>query len=878
MIRPPSDTVTFLFTDIEGSTRLWEKYPDAMQRALAEHDRLLRQVFSAHYGYVFKTMGDAFYVAFSSPSDALQAVLAAQRALQAHTWDETPIKVRMALHTGEAESRDQDYYGPPLNRAARLLAAGHGGQILLSNTTYELLRDQLPPTIGVRDMGDRRLKDLIRPEHIYQVLAPDLPLEFPPLKTLDARPNNLPVQITSFVGRQEQIKDLHGLIEKHPLVTLTGPGGAGKTRLSLQVGADLIDDFEHGVWLVELAPLTDENFVPQVVAATLGVPEDSQATLIKTLADHLHDRQLLLILDNCEHLLSACAGLADRLLKAAPRLKILVSSREALRIRGEHIYRVPPLAAPDPRRLPSTAILTQYESVRLFIDRALAVQPAFQITNANAPALADICYRLDGIPLALELAAARVRSMPLEKIAERLSDRFRLLTGGDRSALPRQQTLRSLIDWSYDLLSESEQALLRRLAVFAGGWELEAAEAVAAGPNVDLFDVLDLLGRLVDKSLIFLDTGGRYHQLETINQYALEKLRLAGEEPAARLQHIHFFLALAEAVEPQLHGPEEAQGLLRLRREQENLLAAIRWCRQIGEPLGLELRLAYSLRDYWQASGYLNVGYQALTQALQRPGVQIGITHARAWQALGTMDYWAGRYAESERHLQTGLALARQSEDLTAVASTLSRIADALLALEQYAAAREACDESIHMARQLSNDHLLAQAFCSRADIYRAEDDLDAAQANYEESLFYVRRMGAPDNIASLLYNLTIIALLRAAPGPARLMLTEFLEISLALEDPSLEILFIYQTAALGALQADWPAAARFYAAALVQAEHTGYPLVPVDQASLAPLFDRARQALGDPAFAAAQSSGAALSFETAFLEAQHWLSAASPT
>jgi predicted ATPase/class 3 adenylate cyclase len=494
----PTGTITFLFTDIQGSAKLWEQFPDEMRDALARHDAIMQQAIEGHGGCVFKTMGDGFCAAFHTPPEALAAALAAQRALHAEAWGEmSALRVRMALHTGTADLRDGDYFGQPLNRVSRLLSAGHGGQTLLSLATQELMRDQLPPGIELKDLGERRLRDLIRPERIFQLVAPDLPSEFAPLRSLEAFAHNLPMQLTSFVGREKEIAEIKAMLASHRLVTLTGTGGTGKTRLSVQVAADLLEDFLDGVWFVELASLADPNLVPQTVATVLGVREEPARPIIQTLSDYLKSRNVLILLDNCEHLLTACAQLCETLLRVCSRVRILASSREGVGIAGEQTFRVPSLTVPDPKEwgegrrqkaegsqdsslIPHLSSLTQYESVRLFIDRALLVQPTFAVTNQNAPALAQICHRLDGIPLAIELAAARVKAMSVEQINTRIHDRFRLLTGGSRTALPRQQTLRALIDWSYDLLSDKEKTLLRRLSVFAGGWTLEAAEKVCS--------------------------------------------------------------------------------------------------------------------------------------------------------------------------------------------------------------------------------------------------------------------------------------------------------------------------------------------------------------------------------------------------------------
>ena len=508
MRQPPTGTVTFLFTDIEGSTKLWEQHPDSMRPALARHDHLLRQSIEANNGYVFKTMGDAFCAAFATAPEAVQAALTAQRLLTAEVWEtETSLRVRMALHTGIAEERDGDYFGQALNRVARLLATGHGGQTLLSGATQELTRDHLPLAASLLDLGQRRLKDLGRPEIVFQLRHPALSADFPPLRSLDNPdlPNNLPLQVASFIGREKETTDVKFLLAKTRLLTLTGSGGSGKTRLALQVAADLLDQYFDGVWLVELATLSDPALVPQAVADVLGVQEQVGQAITRTLKDALYSKSLLLVLDNCEHLVAACASLAADLLGNCPHVHLLSTSREPLNIAGEQTFRVPSLSLPDPKQTQTVETVSQYEAVRLFIERVQAVQPSFMVTNTNAPAVAQVCWRLDGIPLAIELAAARVRSLSVEDVNTRLDNRFRLLTGGARNSLPRQQTLRALIDWSYDLLTEAEKTLLRRLSVFAGGWTLPAAEAVgvgkdAANAGVAGWEVVDLLTSLVDKS------------------------------------------------------------------------------------------------------------------------------------------------------------------------------------------------------------------------------------------------------------------------------------------------------------------------------------------------------------------------------------------
>lgn len=601
----PTGTVTFLFTDIEGSTRLAQQYPDAMARLLARHDEILTRSIRSHEGHIFQNVGDAFCAAFASATDAVRAALNAQHSLHAEGWNPAPIKVRMGLHTGTVswDAASGQYSGyTTLALAHRVMSAGHGGQILLSGATRELVRDFLPEESELLDLGERRLKDLLRPEHLYQLNGFGLPASFPPLKTLDSFPNNLPTQLTTFIGREKEMMEVKQELADHRLVTLTGSGGTGKTRLSLQVAADVLDQFPQGIWFVELAPLTDPEQIPQTILSAIGISEQAGRPSIELLKEYLRTKKSLIVLDNCEHLIEASARLVDTLLNAAPELKILASSREALGVRGELSYSVPSLSLPDINHLPVMEQLSQYEAVRLFIDRASLVSPHFMVDKENAPAIAQICYRLDGIPLAIELAAARVKMMSVDQISKRLDDRFRLLTGGARTALPRQQTLRALIDWSYDILSQNERLLLRRLSIFAGGWTLEAAETVCAGEGIESYEVLELLSQLVNKSLaIVIETSqpmgyarspqesSRYRMLETIRQYAREKLLEAGEGEEIRNSHFDYYLQMGEKIVPELFGPKELVWMVWLDQEWDNLRAAVEWSLETRPDAGLEL-------------------------------------------------------------------------------------------------------------------------------------------------------------------------------------------------------------------------------------------------------------------------------------------------
>ena len=531
----PTGTVTFLFTDIEGSTRLWERDASAMKPAVARHDEILRSAIEERDGHVFKTIGDAFCAAFSNVSDALEAAISAQRALLAEEWEEgTLIRVRMALHTGAVDEQGGDYFGPALNRVAPLLSAGHGGQTLLSLATQELVRDALPEGARLEDLGERRLEGLFRPEHVFQISTPDLPSEFPPLRTLEKRRHNLPLQPTLLIGREREVGEVCERLgqEEIRLLTLTGPGGVGKTRLSLQAGADLLEDFEEGVFFVYLAALTDPDLFLTQVAGALGLQESGDISLGDSLKEYLRRRELLLVLDNFEQLLSA-VPLVGELLSAAPRLKVLATSRIPLGIYGEHEYAVPPLSVPDPKRLPPIEVLYQYEAVRMFLERASAAKRGFEITSENAPAIAEICARLDGLPLAIELAAARIKLLPPKVLLTRLSNRLKLLTGGGKDLPERQRTLRGAIEWSHDLLEEGERTLFARLSVFSGGRTLEAIEAICDAKGDLPVDALEGVSSLLDKSLLGQEEGPegepRFVMLETIHEYAREKLEQSGE-------------------------------------------------------------------------------------------------------------------------------------------------------------------------------------------------------------------------------------------------------------------------------------------------------------------------------------------------------------
>ncbi len=727
MLSPrPSGTVTFLFTDVEGSTRLWEEHPAAMKAALARHDEIVRLAIERHGGTIIKNTGDGFHAAFDTGVNGVAAVLAAQQALFASPWEEIKprmLKVRAALHTGEAEERSGDYYGPSLNRAARLMSIAHGGQTLLSTTTADLVRDQLPARASLRDLGEHRLKDLVRSEHVFQLNGAGLPVDFPPLRSVDAYPNNLPVQLTTFIGREHELEESRKRLAASRLLTMIGPGGTGKTRLSLQLGAELLPYFADGVWVVELAPLTDPAMIVPAAASVFGLREQQGMSIHELLLDYLRAKEMLLVVDNCEHLVEAAAQLVEQLLHTASSLKIIASSREALGIGGETVYRVPSLSLPEAAET-SRVALAQSESVQLFVERASAANPKFSLNDNNASAIAQICRRLDGIPLALELAAARVTLFSAEQIASRLDDRFRLLTGGSRTALPRQQTLRALIDWSYELLSEPERKLFRKFSVFAGGCTYEAAETICTE-----MDVLNLLTQLVNKSLVAVeDENGspRYRLLETVRQYARDKLLEMGESEEARNTHFDYFYSLAKTAEPMLNGPQAREWVAKMESEHDNLRAALDW--GMEKNVGGVLRMVPWLERFWNREGHEEEGRQIIREAVARAEklpLPVGDEAVLQWkrvlggalQSLSQLAYSQGDYGRAAEAAERAAALARETGDKRSLAILLTFQASALLFVGEVDQAMALLAEGMPAARESGDKLALGLALTRHSQV-----------------------------------------------------------------------------------------------------------------------------------------------------------------
>ena len=764
----PSGPVTLVFTDIEGGVGLWEADPEAMAEVSARHNRIVREQIEGAGGHVFRTVGEAFRAVFADPCAALGSAVAVQWAVGAERWPPgVPVRVRVAVHSGACVQREGDYVGPVVSRVARLLAAGHGGQVLVSGAAYELVAGRVPGGVGLRDLGEHRLRDLGRPERVFEVSGPGLAGGFGVLRSLDdpALRHNLPSQAASFVGRAGELAELRVLVSGGSrLVTIVGPGGIGKSRLALQVAAEVLDGAGDGVWLAELAPVAGPELVARTVAAVLGVREEPGRPVLDTVVEAVGDRCLLLVLDNAEHVLGAAAKLADALMRCCPRVEVLVTSREPLGVGGERVFRVAPLPVP-PADLAVPGLLAGFESVQLFAERAALYRQGFALDEGNAGAVAAVCVRLDGIPLALELAAARLGSLSVPEISSRLDQRFRLLTGGSRTALPRHQTLRALIDWSYDLLTPAEQRVLDRLSVFAGGWTLEAAEAVASeggAGGAGGWQVLDHLAALVGKSLVQAEEARgstRYRLLETVRDYAAERLagRPGAELAGTRAAHRDHCLSLVETAGVYLRGPDEAGWLDRLEAEFDNIRAALAF--SLADPGSAEpgLRLAAGLRWFCIMRGHSGEVLEALHVLLERPDARMPtLTRARALNASCHLLNHYGDDSAIPALAGEAVTIARDLADAAATAEALSHLCWFRYERGDLPAALAQIDEAVGLARTTGHPRLMADLLGRRAVFKGEAGDLDAAFADNQEALAQSRAAGDNYRIAITLANLGV--------------------------------------------------------------------------------------------------------------------------
>src|SRR3984893_16562101 len=621
MTKLPTGTVTFFFSDIEGSTRLLQEIGERYPEGLLAHHRIQREALAANGGHELRTEGDSFFIVFGSALEACAGAAAVQKGVHAHAWpDRGQGRGRVGRHTGEATLVGNEYLGLDVHRAARVASAGHGGQVLVSETTRALVDHALPPGLTLKDLGMHRLKDLARPHRLFQLTVEGLPADFPPLKTLEATPNNLPTQLTSFIGRDDQVREAKQLLARSRLLTLTGPGGTGKTRLSLEIAANVLDQFPDGVYFVPLSAIHDAELVPSAIAQALSISSTGSRRPIDALLDYLRQKRTLLVLDNFEQVLDA-APVASQLLEGSAGLRVLVSSRAVLRVSGEQEFPVPPLGLPDLKALPGLAALSQFEAVRLFIERAVAVKPDFHATNENAPAIAGICERVDGLPLAIELAAARVKLFSPQALLSRLEKSLSALGSGTRDAPARQQTLRGAILWSYDMLDAGARRLLARVSGFAGGGNLDRLEPVC-GPVEDIGgDVLGGLDWLAEERLLRRPPAfdePRFLMLQTIRDFAMERLEESGEAHAIRDRHLAAFIALAQQAQPHLFGPRRKEWLDRLEEDHDNLRAALDWA-VASKDAHSAMELSAGMWRFWQMRGHLHEGRRRMDDVLALP-------------------------------------------------------------------------------------------------------------------------------------------------------------------------------------------------------------------------------------------------------------------
>jgi predicted ATPase/class 3 adenylate cyclase len=758
----PSGTVTFLFTDLQGSTRLWEEFPEAMGAALARHDEILRDAVEGHHGSVVKTTGDGVHAVFATARDAVDAAGAAQRALTAESWGQTGrLRVRMGLHTCEAEYRDGDYYGSEVNRAARLMSVAHGGQVVVSWATAGLVRDG---SVELIDLGEHRLRDLTNAERIFQVHAPGLGREFPRLRSLDVLPGNLPLQMSSFVGRDREIARVVAALSEARVVTLTGVGGVGKTRLAVQVAAEIMPGFSHGAWLVELAPVRNAEGVVDAVAKVFDVTARSGLSLDKALVEFLRHKELLLVLDNCEHVLDEAAELMELLVQSCPRVEILATSREGVGIDAERLLAVPSLGSPAPDA--SIPAIADADAVRLFVERARGFGAELEITDDNAESIAQVCRRLDGVPLAIELAAARVPAMNPRDLAGRLDRRFQLLAGGRRGKIERHQTLRAVIDWSFDLLSEPEQRLLARVAVFSGGWTLDAAEEVGAGGPVNADEVFELIERLVARSLVVAEDRGfqtRYRLLETIREYGEERLAEQGETDEYRSRHAEFYCRFSEQMSATIVGPQQIEIGRRFGAEHENVLAAINFAID-ADDADLALRLVWAVPFPLEQVGVELRPPAEAAARLTGAAEHLLVPRCLALAAFQSAQHGDG--SQSQRLLEEALAAAERLGDPDGYVETNAAGVQVFVALGA-GAPRDAAvqaEEAADKARVRGRFGGVA-VFLASAATYRAmAGDTDHAQVLATEGLTQARKVEAPTLIA---LNLVALAAALAEDDPA---------------------------------------------------------------------------------------------------------------
>jgi predicted ATPase/class 3 adenylate cyclase len=858
----PTGTLTFLFTDIEGSTRLLQELGEGYRRVQNDHAEIMRKAIAEGEGVEIRTEGDSFFAVFTTPSGAVRAAVAAQRGLAAHEWPHgQPLRVRMGMHTGEAVLGGDDYLGIDVNRAARIAAAGHGGQVLLSDATRGLVEQTLSEGVRLRDLGARRLKDLALPMRIYQLDIDGLIDEFPELTTLDARPTNLPIQLTTFVGREREIERIAPLLGEHRLVTLTGAGGSGKTRLALQVAGEQLGSFHDGAFFVDLSAIRDPALVPSSLVQALGLAVAPGGDSLAAARAHLRERELLLILDNFEQV-AAGASVIEDLLASTTRLRMLVTSRMVLRVYGEQEFEVPPFDVPEPER--GTEELSRSDGVLLFVDRARAVKPDFELTDATASAIAAIVAKLDGLPLAIELAASRVRVLTPKAILSRLDQRLSLRAGSARGRPERQQTLRAAIEWSYDLLTEHERRVFARLSVFPGGCSIEAAEAVG-GPEDARVAALDAVEALVEQSLVrqveATEGDPRFRMLETISEYGGERLREEFDADATYRRLAEFLLGFVEEAEPHLLMKEQAVWLDRCEQERPNLRAAIRWALQTGEA-DIGLRTVTALWRFWHQRGPLWEGRQALDELLALGGSPE--IRARALSAAGGMAWWSGDSSAAQRYQEEALPLFRQIGDQRGEMECLQSLATAMT-FGAGGPVEERLRESLAIAEELGDRNGAAFANLGMGRLIAlAQGDPATAIPIMEQALRAFDELGNLQGLAECLVSIAHASRRLGEPGRARSNYLRVMDMQAVAGNRAAVTGMLFFLSSVEGELGRHERAARLWAAADSAREITGHLTPPAAQGMIGDPVAAAREAMGQEMVERALAAGRAMDHDAA--------------
>jgi predicted ATPase/class 3 adenylate cyclase len=880
MSQIPTGEITLLFTDIEGSTRLLQRLGDRYADVLEQHQRLLRSAFKRHNGAEFGTQGDAFFVAFRSAPEAVACAVECQRLLHRFRWEASAaVRVRIGLHTGRPVWISGDYVGIDVHRAARICSAAHGGQIVVSGATAERLNASSLPNAYVADLGEHRLKDLDHPEHIFQVIAPDLQQKFPPLRSV-APPSNLPAQPTSLVGREKEIQSVRDLLRRDDvrLVTLSGPGGTGKTRLALCVASQAVENFSGGVFFAALASLTNHNLVASSIADALRVEEIAGEPILESIEKYLADRRVLLVLDNFEHVLSA-APLVGRLLTACPTVKVITTSRTLLHISGEHDFPVPALSLAEPSGRHTAESVSSSEAVALFVDRARMARPGFALTDDNAAVVAEICDRLDGLPLAIELAAARSRVLSPQAILERLSHRLKLLTGGPRDRPERQKTLRGAIDWSYNLLDPDEKRVFKTVSVFAGGFDADAAGAVAVPADGDV--AVDVVESLADKSLLRQDLSGgatRFWMLRTIREYASELLEEEGPR-SARRRHADYFASFAETAGKELTGPNQTEWLSRLEIEHDNFRAALEWLLSGAERSNDEvdgaLRLVAALGRFWYMRGYFLEGSRWLESALARDEAKKSPYRIMALHMLGILMDQRRMHSRAFDLFQEELELARAAEDDHRVAIALNSLGAAARARGERTLAKELLRQSIALRRRLGEFKETASSLTNLASVAMDEGNVEEARRLLEQSLSLDTEHADDWGIAVNLGNLCTVALEEGKLHEAHDLFERAVELFLKVGDADGIAECLEKAIGLASEVGELMAAARLGGAVEAIRTSLGSPVAAVDQFRFERYLERPRQELPAARYGTAWEEGRQMSTDDALRYARQTVAAA---